>query len=738
MARGENGGISRRTLLIGGGAAAGLVVAWTLWPRSYAPNLAAGEGETIFNAFLKIGRDGRVIVAVPQAEVGQGVYTTLPQMLADELGADWRTVAVEPAPLNPLYANSFLAEEAASGSAFPSTFGVDRWAARQYAERNAVMLTGGSSSVRGMEARLREAGAAARVLLCQAAAARWSVNWEELDAREGFVVRGNERLAFAELAAEAAGLDLPDLLPMRGGRDNRLVGQSLPRLDIPSKIDGSAMFAGDVRLRDMVYVAVRTTPPGGRLVSADRTAADRLWGALRLIENPGFVAVAARNSWAAVKALEALRPRYEVPEPRSSTASITAALRAALGGEAERLHSAGQPDADPAGGSRIEGTYSIGPGPSAAIEPLCAAARLSGDRMEVWAPTMAPSFARSAAARAIGFSESAVTIYPTLVGGGYGRKLETAAIGQAAIIAQVVGQPVQIVWPRIQEIVADTLTPPAAARMSATVAGGRIHSWRTRIASPDASAEAADRLHAASSFFRPDGGLAAGAVPPYDFGHIAVEHVLADTGMPSGIGRGGAHVASCFFTESFVDEIARAAMQEPLSYRMAMLANNPRLARCLATATSIGGWDGGVAGGGMGIAVHQAFGSYVAALVEVAAGESGRVRALRAVLAVDCGRVINPEIVKQQIEGGFLHGLLFALGHPVEIEGGASKFRHIGAYGLPTLRDAPEISVELVESDEASGGITELAVPVAAPAITNAYFALSGQRVRHLPIRSGR
>jgi isoquinoline 1-oxidoreductase beta subunit len=217
-----------------------------------------------------------------------------------------------------------------------------------------------------------------------------------------------------------------------------------------------------------------------------------------------------------------------------------------------------------------------------------------------------------------------------------------------------------------------------------------------------------------------------------------VDHVAAEIGIPVGIGRGGAHVASCFFTESFVDEIARAAGQEPLSYRMAMLADNSRLARCLATATAIGGWDGGVAGGGMGIAVHQAFGSFVAVLVEVAAGESGRLRALRAVLAVDCGRVVNPDLVKQQLEGGFIHGLLYALGHPVEIEGGAPAFGNIGDYGLPILRDAPDVTVELLDSDEAPGGVTELAVPVAAPAVANAWFALSGRRARALPIRSGR
>jgi isoquinoline 1-oxidoreductase subunit beta len=740
MARGdEQGGITRRRLLIGGGAGVGLVVAWALWPRDYRPNLTAGAGETLFNAFLKIGRDGRVIAAVPQAEAGQGVYTALPQIVADELGADWRTVSVEPAPLSPLYANVFLAEEAAAGSAFPETFGIDRWAARQYAMRNAVMLTGGSSSVRGFEAVLREAAAGARALLMQAAAARWGANWEELDTRAGFVVRGGDRIAFAELAAEAAALELPSVVPMRGGNENRLVGQPLPRLDTPAKLDGSAMFAGDVRLRDMCFVAVRTAPPGGALEGVDWDGADTVPGAFRVVQNPGFVAVAAVNGWAAMTSLARLSPRFTVPGERPTTRSVNAALAAALdGGEAVRLHTAGDPDNDPDGASRIEGRYAIGPGPSAPIEPLTATARFADGRLEVWAPTMALGLARSAAARAIDIAEGMVTIYPTLVGGGYGRKLEVEAIQQAAIIAQALGQPAQIVWPRIQEIRADAMAPPAVARMSATVAGGRIHSWRARIASPDAAAATAERLNAAHSFFRPDGGVGAGAVPPYGIGHLAVDHVAADIGIPVGIGRGGAHVASCFFTESFVDDVARAAGQEPLSYRMAMLADHPRLARCLATATAIGGWDGGVSGGGMGIAVHQAFGSYVAGLVEVAAGESGRLRALRAVLAVDCGRVINPDLVKQQIEGGFIHGLLYALGNPVEIEGGVPTFGSIGDYGLPILRDAPDVTVELVESDEASGGVTELAVPVAAPAVANAYYALSGRRVRALPIRSGR
>src|SRR5205085_11962981 len=233
-------GPTRRQLLIGGGAGIGLLVAWKFWPRSYVPNLRAREGETVYNAWLKIGRDGHVTVAVPQAELGQGAYSALPQILADELGADWRTVAVEPAPLSPLYANILLAGEAADDSGWPSGLqGAGRWLSRRHATSSALMLTGGSSSVRAFEGPLRDAGAAARTMLCMAAAQRWSANWEDLDSRAGFVWRGNDRIPFAELAEAAASHTPPDPAPLRENVDNRLAGQALPRLDGPAKIDGT-------------------------------------------------------------------------------------------------------------------------------------------------------------------------------------------------------------------------------------------------------------------------------------------------------------------------------------------------------------------------------------------------------------------------------------------------------------------------------------------------------------------
>jgi len=736
---GTKKGISRRTLLVGGGAGVGLLVAWRLWPRTYQPNVRAAPGETLFDAFLKIGTDGRVIVIVPQTELGQGVWTALPQVLADELGADWRTVAVEPAPLSPLYANQLLAAEAAEDSALPGFLqGAGRWSAQDFATRRALMITAGSTSIRAFEEPMREAGAGARALLSMAAARRWQADWEDLDTHDGFVWRGSDRLPFAALAEEAAGLTLPADLPIRGGDANRLSGVALPRLDVPAKIDGSARFAGDVRLPDMVYAAVRSGPPGSRLAAVDRAAADHVPGTLAVLRNPEWAAVAATNWWAAARALNAINPRFHRPDNLAGSRSIAAALAAALeSGEGDRYYETGDVGGAFPGASPVSARYEVGLAPSAPIEPLTATARVIGDRLEIWAPTQAPGVARAAAAKAVGFPEGQVTLYPMFAGGGYGRKLETDAIEQAAIIALRLRRPVQLTWPRIQEIENDRFRPAAAAQMTAWVAQGRIQGWKARIAAPTTLSEVAARLGATGLLVRPDAAAVAGAVPPYGIANVAVDHVPADIGIATGYWRGAAHSYTGFFTESFIDELARTLAMEPLSFRIALLTGNPRLVRALTTAASIGGWDGGPRGSGMGLACHSAFGSHVATLVEVEVTREQKLRVLRAVCAVDCGRIVNPEIVKQQIEGGLIHGISAATGKPLEIVRGLPTAQTIGAYGLPILRDSPEVSVELIDSDEEPGGVTELAVPTAAPAVANAYFSLTGRRVRTLPIVIG-
>ena len=731
-------GLTRRQLLIGGGAGVGLLVAWKFWPRSYAPNLRAREGETVYNAWLKIARDGKVSVAVPQAELGQGVYTALPQILADELGADWRTVAVEPAPLSPIYANTFLAAQASDDSGWPTGLqGTGRWLSRRYATQNALMLTAGSTSVRAFEAPLREAGAAARAMLCMAAAARWGEDWQSLEARAGFVWRGNDRIPFAELAETAIDHSPPDPVPLREDVEGRLAGQPLPRLDAPAKIDGSALFAGDVRFPDMVYASLVSGPWGGRLAGIDRAAANGTQGALRVFEGEDWVAVTGTNWWAAHKALTRMRPRFHLRRPFVTTQGISGALATALEGDGARVFEAGDVAGPFPGASPVTQTYEVGLAPAAALEPLTATVRILGDALEVYAGCQAPGLARAAAARGAGMAESQVTVFQTFAGGGYGRRLELMAIEQAAHLARQMGRPVQLTWSRMQEIQRDSYRPAARARMTGWMKQGRLEAWRAKIAAPATAVEVARRIGASGGMARPTFAAVAGARPPYGIPNVAVDHVETELGIETGLWRGEAHSYTCYFTECFIDELALAAGLEPLAFRTFLLQNNPRLAQCLATAASIGGWDGGARGSGMGLACHSAFGSHIACLVEVEVTGDQKLRATRAVAAVDCGRIVNPELVKQQIEGGIVHGVAAAIGRPVAFADGLPTARTLGAWGLPTLRDAPEVSVELIESDEAPGGITELGVPPAAPAVANAYFSLTGQRVRTLPIVVG-
>ncbi len=733
--------ISRRSLLIGGGAGAGLVVAWGLWPRSYRPNLVAAPGETIVNAFLKIGTDGHVAIVVPQAEMGQGVWTALPQILADELGADWRTVSVEPAPISPLYANTLLIGEAAE-DAMPAVLkGIGGWAARTYATRSALMMTGGSTSIRGFEARFREAGAMARALLCMAAGRRWDADWQACDTEAGFVTRGEDRLRFAELAAEAATLTPPADVPLRPIGAGNIAGRNMPRLDLPAKVDGSARFAADVRLPDLVYASVRHGPIGsGDLAGVDKAAAGRVPGVIGVVEQPCWAAAVATNWWAAERGAAAMAPRFAKGSAPPDSASIAGALDGAMErGEGRRFAAHGDLAEALGGGGGLKVEYAVGFAGHAAIEPITATARITGDRLELWMPTQAPGLARAAAAKAVGFSEAQVTVYPMLIGGGFGRKIEHDAGVQAAIAAQAMKRPVQVNWSRAEDTMFDPMRPPARARMTAALgAGGRIKGWQAEIAAPATMAAMLGRLMpVAGSGSGPERAAVEGAEPPYAVGALAVDHFPADIGVPTGIWRSVAHSYTAFFTECFMDELARKAGIEPLSFRIQSLGGHPRLAACLTTVTALGGWDGGSPGSGQGIAAHSGFGSHVAMLAEAHVGTGQRIVVDRIVAVVDCGRIINPEIVRQQIEGGIVWGMAAALGATTGYTAGRTDARNFDALGLPLLADMPDIRIELIHSDAPPGGVGEIAVPPVAPAIANALFAGTGRRLRTLPLVAG-
>lgn len=737
-------GIDRRTLLIGGGAAAGLLIAWGAWPRSYQPNLNVAANETLFNAFLKIDRAGQIIVVVPQLEMGQGVTTLLPQILADELGADWRTVAVQPAPISPLYANTLLADEELTSDWLTLLGSAGRWAQQQYAVRSALMLTGGSTSVRMFESAYRDAGAAARVLLCKAAAARWDIAWEACDIQNGLITDGQRTLKIGELASEATAFTLPDILPMRQGIDGRLAGQDLPRLDLPSKVDGSANFAADIRLPDMVFASIRQGPIGdATLKSVNEAAASKVTGFLKLIRTERWVAVVATNWWAANKALDLADPVFTVVGNPLDTDSIESALEAAFANSAgRRLYETGDLLPVFEGASIVASEYQVAPGLHLTAETPAATARITDDKAEIWMATQAPTLARTAIADALALPDAAVTLYPMQAGGSFGSRMEHDVGVQAALIARDIGRPVQLMWSRLEDIIQDRPRAPAHARMAARLGrGGRIDGWLAKVAAPAALTETWERITgnalpidvARKAAKSADRRAISGMVPPYAMGPFAVDHYPADIGLPTGRWRSNADHYSAFFTECFIDELAHIAGIEPLSFRIQMLTDQPRLAHCLASATALGGWQGGIDGSGQGLACHAMGGSYAAVMVE--AGLSGsRLSISRIVAAVDCGEQVNPDIARQQIEGGLIFGIASAIGAAGSYRRGLPTRAILGRMGLPRLVDIGEITVELIRSTASTGGIGEVAVPPVAPAIANALFTVTGQRFRSLPL----
>ncbi len=727
--------IDRRQLLIGGGAGIGLIVGYALWPRRYPPTLTAAPGERVFGGFIKIGEDGHVVVAVPQLEHGQGSWTALPQIVADELGADWRTVAVEPAPLSPLYGNPLAWRALFEG-------GLDRALTPQ---RIALMGTVGSTSVRNFAEPLAEAGAVARALLCKAAEAVTDVPWRQCRTESGFVVAGKSRLRFGALVADAIGLKPPRVAPRRAEEPGRLLGKSLPRLDGPSKVDGSANFAGDMRLPGMVFAALREAPPGGALTGVDRAAADRVPGAKQVVTTDGWAAATGQTWFAAAKALDAAKPRF-TGGSGIGDAAIDRALAAALDGDGTRMAAVGDLSAVFKGARVYTAEYRTGIGLHAPLETASATARFEGGRLEMWLATQAPGAAVAAAANVLGIAADSVTLHNVMAGGAFGERLEVTLAEQAAHLARELGRPVQLVRTRAEDLRRTPVRAPARARLSARLAAnGQIAGWLAKIAAPATGHELADRLFAGDVRAGLVGSIAgggdnyavAGAVPPYAMTAYAVDHHPADIGIATGHWRGGAHVSNVFFRECFVDELARYAASEPVSFRIGMLGGDARLARCLSTAAALGGWEGGVPGSGQGIAAHAMRASRIAVLAEAHIGDGGAPVVDRLVAAVDCGQVVNPDLVRQQIEGGLIMGLSAALAGPTPIVGGRPRVGGLSALGLPTLGSTPDITVELIPSEAEFGGVSELGVPAVAPAIANALLASSGTRVRRLPLHGG-
>ncbi|WP_252259754.1 xanthine dehydrogenase family protein molybdopterin-binding subunit [Erythrobacter aurantius] len=755
--------ITRRGLVTGAAVGGGLLVAWWFLPRSYPNPLAPAQGEHLFDAWIKIAEDGVVTVAVPQLEMGQGITTLLPQIVAQELGADWRQVAVEPAPVAAAYANVPLArrwadlwEPVAAGLSDD----LDAMQAERFARSSRFAATADGTSIAAYEMPCREAAAAARAMLAEEAASRWGANWEECEVENGIVRWDDKSATFGELAEGAATRSAPDPAPIRPeppradltapASDGETGAPDFPRIDLPSKVDGSFTFASDVRLPGMVFAAIRHGPNNGsELTGFNAEAAKGIRGIVGAVKTKRWLAVAATTWWSAQAALDAMEPQFTTAFP-VDTSDIDARMDTLLkGGDSFKIAETGFGE-EAMTRVDIARRYEVEPAPAASLETASAAARYADGRLELWIASQAPEQARRAAARAVGLPPEDVVLYPMPAGGSFDARLEHDHAIEIAHIAKELERPVQLTWARREEMIHTRPRAPYYMLLGAQLSeggNGAIDALKWRIATPPSNREFGERLFGnltawaaiRESAGKSDALACEGAVPAYELPSVTVRHIPVETGQPTGRVRGNSHVPTAFAMESFIDEIASQHSREPLSFRMSMMGSDIRMAACLQRAASMAQWDGGADRSGQGIACHRIgdaeTGGRIACVATARPGEGG-VRVTRLSAAVDIGRVINPDIARQQIEGGLLFGLGIALGNALKMRGGLPEAFAYADLGLPTLAECPEIEVAFVESSAPPADPGELGVAVCPPAIANALFSATGLRLRRLPLLS--
>ena len=751
-----------RRLLIGAGLAGGAfaVGGWLFYrerDRLRRPAaLVAASGEHAFNAWLKIAADGAVTVMVPRQEMGQGISTALPLLVAEELDCELGSVRFEQAPIDPVYANATMLADAVPFR--PDDHGwlaeLARLTQYKVAELLGVQATGGSSGVRDAWLVMRHAGAAARAMLVAAAANRWKVPESEIEVSQGAVThKSGKRAGFGELAADAAQLPVPSRVTLKDPNDFRLLGKPQPRLDVPAKSDGSARFGADVRLPGMLYAAIVHCPVfGGKLKSLDPGKAKASPGVKAVVElaptstTEAAVAVVADGWWRAKTALAALAITWD---EGANAALDTARLRQSY---LELLERSGRvyeeigntEDAFRTSSKTIEATYEVPYLAHATMEPMNATALVKDGRCEIWVGNQAPTLVRWFAAKAAQVPSEAVTVHTPFLGGGFGRRAEVdVAVEAAAIASRLPGIPVQLLWSREEDLRHDVYRPMAIAKFRCALdANGAISAWHNRIAGQSCTQGLTARLMpAAASDMMKDKTVAEGAYDlPYAMPNRRVEHVLAKQPVPVGYWRSVGHSYNAFFVEAFLDEVARAAGKDPVDLRRELLRNSPRHLRVLEVAAKKANWKTplGASPGvrvGRGIALAESFHSIVAQVAEVEVDSKGAVRVRRVVCAIDCGRALNPDTVAAQMESGIVFGLSAALYGAITLKAGRVEQSNFSDYDVIRMADCPAIEVEIVASGwQHLGGVGEPGTPPIAPAVANAVFAATGKPVRRLPL----
>jgi isoquinoline 1-oxidoreductase beta subunit len=667
------------------------------------------------NAWLRISTDGMVTLVVDRSEMGQGVYTALPTLLAEELDASWDKIRVEQAGAAQEYFNSI----------FP------------------VQATGGSTSVAAAWKPLREAGAKARSMLVTAAAETWAVSPAECHTEPGTVVHGPSRrkMSYGELAERAAKVPVPDKVTLKEAKDYRYIGTPVPRLDIPDKITGKAGFGIDVEVPGMLVGVVARCPVfGGKAKGWDEAAALQVPGVKKVVHLTSGIAVLADGYWPARKGREALKVIWdEGPGAGWSTETMRtemATLARRPGVVARKQGTAGVVRGD----RQVTGAYEAPYLAHACMEPMNATAQVEADRCTVWAPTQyqcGPAFGggvQEVAGKIAGIDPSKVTVHTTFLGGGFGRRFMQDFVSEAVEASKLAAVPVKIVWTREDDIQHDFYRPSTHVALAGSVgADGTISGLTARIVCPSINAA----LFGAPRTAVDDNAVEAIKNCPYDIPNVMVDVVHPDWAVPVGFWRSVGSSQNGFVIESFIDELAWAAEQDPVAFRAALLGAKPRHLGVLRLAAEKAGWGTPLpAGKARGVAVVESFNSYVAEVAEVSLNADRTPKVERVVAAVDCGTVVNPDIVRAQVESAIVYGLAAALHEEITIEKGRVVQSNFHDYPLLRMGEMPVVEVHLVPSPESPTGIGEPGTPPIAPAVCNAIYALTKQRIRRLPIRA--
>jgi isoquinoline 1-oxidoreductase beta subunit len=721
--------VSRRLVIFGGVAAAGgLAVGYALMPYSTAERakgMLAKTGSTPLSAWVRIGTDNSVTVIVPHSEMGQGVHTSMPMMLAEELDADWALVRMEQAPADMAFANGALAREYLRGDmSIPSWMsGVAEFGARKTAEFMNLQITGGSTAVRMTGVRgMRMAGATARWMLIKAAATAWGVPESEVTAKQSKLSHASGKTAtYGEMAAAAAAFDPPVDLPLKAKKDYTIVGQPVARFDIPGKVDGSAKYGIDLRLPNISYAVIAASPVfGGTLKSVDEKPAMAMRGVKKVVKLPAAVAVVADNTWRAKEALAALLPVWdEGKNANVNQASIFAAKEAALAKVADLSedHATGDVDAALKGAKKvIEATYRVPFLAHATMEVMNCTAHFDGDKLTVWGGFQDGLGAKARAAKAAGIPIDNVTLHHTAMGGGFGRRgYSLDYLDKAVTVARQVEGPVQVVFSREEDMTQDFYRHASLAKMKAALDdNGKVTAW----------------LHTFTEKHDPPEAIRVN----YDFANQAARYASNTNPIPWGPWRSVDHTQQGFFIETFMDELAVAAGKDPFEFRRAHLSGAPRHKAALELAAEMANWSTPPeAGRARGIAIRDAFGTIVAQVAEVSVGADGRARVHKMWSAVDPGEVINPATFTAQIQGGAIYGLTAALYGEISIDKGRVVQQNFPDYEMVRMADAPEHEVRFIESGARTGGAGEPGTAPVAAAVGNAIYALTKKRVRELP-----